>query len=145
MTYLLCSNWSVKYTMTPFKSGSFYVYNIISWYWLIITGIKFYSFLKGTKQKLVSILSFEWIVIYTRTPFKSGSFYTYNIISWYWLIIIGITFCSFLKGTKQKLASILSFEWIVIYTRTSFKSGSFYTDNLISQYWVIITSLWFDF
>ena len=36
----------------------------------------------------------------TISAFKSGSFYTYNIISWYWLIITRITFCSFLKGTK---------------------------------------------
>ena len=78
-------------------------------------------------------------VLYTTTPFKSGSVYAYNIISWYWLIITGITLCSFLKGNKQKLGSILCFEWIVIYTRTPFKSGRFYTDNLISQYWVIIT------
>jgi hypothetical protein len=42
----------------------------------------------------------EWVGKYAISAFKSGSFYTYNIISWYWLIITGITFCSFLKGTK---------------------------------------------
>ena len=45
----------------------------------------------------------EWVGKFAISAFKSGSFYTYNIISSYRLIITWITFCSFLKDTKQKL------------------------------------------
>jgi hypothetical protein len=97
------NEWVGKYAISAFKSGSFYTYSIISWYWLIITGIMYCYFLKQTKQKLASFLCNDWIWTYAISSYKPGSFYTYNIISWYWLIITGITFCSFLKGTKQKL------------------------------------------